>query len=73
MAGRFLAFLIVTYTYICFFHNSKRPRRTFFNIMEMLPYRYPISLPSIPRLRQTAYTRLLSTPQYSTSELLRTL
>ena len=33
----------------------------------------PLPISSIPRLRQAAYARLLSTPRRSTSELLRTL
>ena len=33
----------------------------------------PTVLGTVPRLRRAAYTRLLSTPDSSTSELLRTL
>ena len=51
------------------FHALQHASRRAFDAHGMLPYRCV----SIPRLRQTAYTRLLSTPDSSTSELLRTL
>ncbi len=46
------------------------PRRHAFDAIGMLPYRY---LFSIPWLRQPVYARVLSMPEDSTSELLRTL
>ena len=51
------------------FHALQRGSRTAFNAHGMLPYRRSRG----PLLRQTAYARLLSTPDSSTSELLRTL
>ena len=51
------------------FHRLQDGSRRAFHAGGMLPYRYL----RIPRLRQTAYTRLLSMPDSSTSELLRTL
>ena len=71
MADGDLTRLIVTYTYICFSKHSSKGRPLAFGIFGMLPYRYMLF--AIPRLRYLSYTRLLSMPGLSTSELLRTL
>ncbi len=63
--------LVVTYTYICFSMRSSIRHRTHSRRMECSPT--DTFSNSIPRLRRQAYTRLLSTPPHSTSELLRTL
>ena len=51
------------------FQTLQQRSRAAFTATGMLPYRQFI----VPRLRCTAYTRLLSMPDSSTSELLRTL
>ena len=51
------------------FHALQYGSRRAFAAHGVLPYRPSL----VPRLRQHAYTRLLSTPNRSTSELLRTL
>ena len=51
------------------FHKLQHGSRHAFDAGGMLPYR----ILKYPRIRQRAYTRLLSTPRHSTSELLRTL
>ena len=56
-------------TVFCFSIRSRMAHATPSTLNGMLPYRYRC----IPRLRYAAYTRLLSTPGSSTSELLRTL
>ena len=58
------------YSYLhLLFHKLHQGSRHGFGADGMLPYR-PIR---VPRLRQAPYTRLLSMPGTSTSELLRTL
>ena len=56
------------YLHLRFQQLQHRSRGTFYAV-GMLPYRFS----QIPGLRQGAYARLLSTPDSSTSELLRTL
>ena len=60
------------YRYLCLhllFQTLQRGSRPAFDATGMLPYQPKW----IPRLRRAAYTRLLSIPSPSTSELLRTL
>ena len=61
--------IVVTYAYICFSGRSRIPRDTPSTLTGMLPYRYYIS----HGFGGTLDARLLSIPDRSTSELLRTL
>ena len=70
-AGGNLTLLIVTYTYICFSRGSTEGRPSASAPLECSPT--DTFFNAIPRLRCLPYTRLLSTPGLSTSELLRTL
>ena len=63
------------YRYLCLhllFMTLQYPSRDTFNADMNAPLPIIIII-TIPRLRRAAYTRLLSTPDSSTSELLRTL
>ena len=73
-AGRVLAALVVTYTYICLSARSSTGRPAHSPHAECSPTDTPPQKRGhVPRLRRLPYTRLLSTPGPSTSELLRTL
>ena len=56
------------YLHLLFHTLQHGSRHTFY-----AEWNAPLPILTIPRLRQDAYTRLLSTPDPSTSELLRTL
>ncbi len=71
MAEGDLTPLIVTYTYICFSIRSRISYLHHSTHMECSPT--DTFIITIPRLRYLPYTRLLSMPGPSTSELLRTL
>ena len=73
-AGRVLAALVVTHTYICLSARSSAGRPAHSQHAECSPTDTPPKKGRhVPRLRRLPYTRLLSTPGPSTSELLRTL
>lgn len=71
MAEGNLTPLIVTYTYICFTMRSRISYLHHSTHMVCSPT--DTFIITIPRLRHLPYTRLLSMPGPSTSELLRTL
>ena len=71
LAGEDLTPLVVTHTYICLSMRSRGGRPPHSRHMECSPT--DTFIIAIPRLRYLPYTRLLSTPGLSTSELLRTL